>query len=336
MRAIHPLGLALIALVPSAVSAQSGILFPSADTFADQSQPGSNFGRNNELGFGKNFTYTPTFTVWFMRAYVQFDVTPLQAPGRWPTRVIYRWYQNRASAAGCLDVTVHNVLGPWTEMGVTWQNQPAHDPAVVARACVGDSSGTGWKEADVTALVHAWLLGTIPNFGFVIRDPSESNAGAARPGFSHSRETGPNLTPHLDVRYADRFGFGCSMRALLPMSDVTAGRPRLGESFTLGTTGLIAGSAIGVLFGLSNTSWSGGALPWSMAPIGFAHCDLLVSPDVAATFGAVAGNGFDLVVPLPAINSLDGTPLYMQVLAVPPIPGPILEVSNGVGVVLRV
>ena len=336
MRAILPLGLALIALFPSAVSAQSLTLYPTADTFADQSQPAANFGSAPELGFGKNFTYTPSFTVWFMRAYLDFDVLPIQLTGRWPTRVVLRWYQNRASAAGCLDVTVHRVTSAWTEGGVSWQSKPTHDAAVIARACVGDSSGTGWKQADVTALVHAWLLGASPNLGLVLKDPSESNAGAARPGFAHSREVGVVLGPQLVVEFADRFGFGCSMRALLPMSDVVAGRPRLGESFTLGTNGLIAGSAIGVLFGLSNTAWSGGALPWSMAPIGFSHCDLLVSPDIAATFGAVAGNGFDLVVPLPAINSLDGTPLYMQVLAVPPIPGPVLEVGNGVGVVMRV
>ncbi|MBI5852803.1 MAG: DNRLRE domain-containing protein [Planctomycetes bacterium] len=335
MRAFVPLGLALIALFPPAARSQSLILYPTADTFADQSQPAANFGTSNELGFGKNFTYTPTFTVWFMRAYLQFDLLSIQLTGRWPTRVVYRWYQNRASAAGCLDVSVHRVTAPWAETGLTWQNKPANDPAVIATACVGDSSGTGWKEADVTLLVHAWLMGTSPNFGFVVKDPSESNAGAARPGFAHSRETGLALTPHLDVQFASRFGYGCSLRALLPITDVIAGQPKLGRYFVLGTTGLISGSAVGVVFGLSNTTWSGGALPWSMAPIGFPHCDLLVAPDVAASFGTVAGNGFDVSVPLPLANTLNGTPLYMQVLAAPPIPGLGLELSQGIGVVMR-
>lgn len=336
MRALLSLCVALAAFASPAARSQAIVLPPSADTFADQSQPAASFGSSAELGFGKNFSSTPSFTVWFMRAYLAFDLQPIQITGRWPTRAVLRWYQNRASAAGCLDVSVHRVSSPWTETGVSWQNRPTHDTAPIALACVGASSGNGWKQADVTALVQAWLLGSTPNFGLVIKDPSESSAGAARPGFAHSREAGPTLSPYLEVEFAERFGFGCSMRALLPISDVTAGRPRLGESFTLGTIGLISGSAFGVLFGLSNTTWSGGALPWSMAPLGFAHCDLLVAPDISASFGTVPGNSYDLVVPLPAQNSLDGTPLFMQVLAVPPIPGLGLEVGNGVSVVLRV
>jgi hypothetical protein len=317
-----------------ALAAQTLVIPPTADATVDQNQPALNFGSDVELGFGKNFTSTPTFQVWFMRAYVQFDLLPIQATGRWPTRVLYRWYQHRASAAGCLDVTLHRVTAAWNEAAVTWQNKPGHDGAVVARACVGDSFANGWKQADVTALVQQWLLGAVPNHGLVLRDPSETTAGAARPGFAHSRENGTAaLVPHLEVEFADRFGFGCSMRALLPMTDVTAGRPRLGESFTLGTIGLLPGSLVGMLFGTSNTSWSGGALPWSLAPLGSPGCDLNISPDTLVTAPAIAGGSWDLVIALPANTALDGATFYMQALALPPLLG--LEVGNGVGVTLR-
>jgi hypothetical protein len=326
----------LAAAASPAALAQTLILPPTADATTDQSQPAVNSGAAVELGFGKNFVYTPTFTVWFMRAHVLFDLTPIQQTGRWPTRVLYRWYQNRASAAGCLDVTFHRLLQGFGESTVTWQNQPPHDANVVATACVGDTSGNGWKEADVTDLVHAWLAGTVPNFGFVIRDPSETTAGAARPGFSHSRETATAaLAPYLQAEFAERFGFGCSQRALLPMADVTAGRPQLGGSFTLGTVAMIPGSLVGVAFGGSNTSWSGGALPWSLAPIGFPGCDLYVSPDVAVSFPPIAGAGFDLVLSPPSGAHLAGLAVYMQVFALPPVPGLGLEASNGVGVVLQ-
>lgn len=327
----------LAASLSPTLRSQALAIPPSADVTADQSQPAVNFGSDVELGFGKNFTYTPSFTVWFLRAHLQFDLTAIQNTGRWPTRVLLRWYQHRASAAGCLDISVHRITAPWSESTVTWQNKPAHDPAVVATACVGDSSGTGWKQADVTALVHQWLLGAVANHGLLLRDPSESTAGAARPGFAHSREGGSAaLVPHLQVEFADRFGFGCSMRALLPMSDVTAGRPRLGESFTVGTVGLIQGSLVGMVFGTSNTSWSGGPLPWSLAPLGFPHCDLYVAPESSISLPPVVGNDWNLVLPLPANPVLDGATFYLQSLAIPPPQMQLgLEVGNGIGITVR-
>ncbi|MGE0142546.1 MAG: DNRLRE domain-containing protein [Planctomycetota bacterium] len=326
-------GAGLLSLT-SVAAQQNFSLAAIEDAHSDQSQPTTNFGTSLELGFGKNFRSSPTFTTWFQRAYLRFDTQLIRNTGRWPTRVLLVWNQNRASAAGCLDVAIHRVTSAWSESSVTWQSMPTHDPAVIATACVGDSFSNGWKRADVTALVQAWLTGAVQDHGLVIKDPIESNAGAARPGFAHSRETGAATSPHLLVEFADRFGFGCSARALLPISDVTAGRPQLGSSFTFGTVGLISGSTFGVLFGTSNQSWSGGTLPWSLAPLGFPHCDLLVAPDIATNFGALASNSFDLVVPLPSINALEGASLYMQAVAVPPIPSLGLEVGNGVGVTL--
>jgi hypothetical protein len=327
-------GASLLSL-PS-IAAQQNFSVPAIeDVHSDQSQPTVNFGASLELGFGKNFRSSPTFTTWFQRAYLRFDTQLILNTGRWPTRVLLVWNQNRASAAGCLDVSIHRVTSAWSEAGITWQSMPTHDPAVIATVCVGDSFSNGWKRADVTALVQAWLTGAAQDHGLVIKDPIESNAGAARPGFADSRETGIATSPHLLIEFADRFGFGCSQRALLPISDIASGRPRLGDTFTLGTVGLIGGSTFGVLFGTSNVSWSGGALPWSLGSLGFPHCDLLVSPDIVTNFGSVPGNSFDLVVPLPAINALEGASLYLQAVAAPPIPSLGIELGNGVGVTLH-
>lgn len=322
--------------VGMAASAQTLIIPTSADATADQSQPTTNFGSAIELGFGKNFTNTPSFSSWPMRAHLQFDMVPILQTGRWPTRVTLRWFQNRASAAGCLDISVHRITVPWSENTVTWQNRPAHDATAIARSCVGDSAGIGWKQAEVTTLVHQWLLGSAPNFGLVLRDPNESSAGAARPGFALSRESSnPALVPQLEVEFAERFGFGCSNRALLPMSDVTAGRPRLGETFTVSTTGLLGGSWVGMLFGLSNSNWSGGALPASLAPYGFPFCELYVSPDANISLPPIQGNDWDFVMQLPASAALDGTRLYFQAFALPPLAQLGLEVGNGLGVTVR-
>ena len=332
---MHRMRALLAAVLASALGlpAQSLVLPTLADATTDQSQPTTNFGSLTELNFGKAYVSTPTFQVWFLRGHVAFDLTPIQLVGRIPVRATFNWYQSRSSAAGCLDVALHRVTAPWSEGSVTWQSQPTHDPLVTATACVGNSFSLGWKEFDVTLLVQDWLSGAVPNFGFVIRDPRESTAGAARPGFGHSRETGsPTLAPYLEVEFAELLGFGCSMRGAIPMADISAGAPRLGGSFTLTTVAAISGSTVGTLFGTSKTIWAGGSLPFDLTPLGLPYCNLYVSPDIAVTLGPISGGSWDLVVPLPNLPGLDGASLYMQTVALAPSG---FETSNGVGVLLR-
>lgn len=319
----------LVAVLAASAPAQTLRLGPVADATTDQSQPSVNFGSSAELSFGKNYRSSPTFQVWFLRGHVQFDVTPIVATGRMPVRALFHWYQSRSSAAGCLDVTLHRVLAPWSESTVTWLNQPAHDPIALTRACVGDSFANGWKTFDVTGLVQAWLSGGT-NYGFVIRDPTERTAGAARPGFGHSRETASAaLAPYLEVEFTDRFGGGCSGRGAIPALDLVVGQARIGGWMTVQAAPLLPNTVPGMLFGTSNSTWGGRSLPLSLAFAGLPGCDLLVAPDIAVLFPTSASGFFYLTLTWPNDPSLDGQRLYMQAVAVPPSSS--VELTNGVG-----
>ncbi|MBK8974769.1 MAG: DNRLRE domain-containing protein [Planctomycetes bacterium] len=325
---------ALATLVGSAADAavaQTLRLTPLADAHTDSSQPAVNFGADPELSFGKD--RDAAGTAFYRRGHVLFDLTGPQSLGRTPLRATFHWYQSRSSAAGCLDVSLHRVLQPWAEASVTFATQPPHDPVVAATACVGDSFSLGWKSFDVTDLLRDWLTGVAPNHGFVIRDPRESSAGASRPGFGHSRENGnPSLVPYLEVEYGDRFGNPCSMRGAVPLLDVGGGRAAPGASVVLTTVSVITGSQPFAIFGVSRTTWAGGALPFSLGFAGFPFCDLNVSPDVTAGFPALAAPQFDLAVPLPNVNSIVGQTLFAQTLFVG---APVtFEASNGLGVLI--
>lgn len=321
--------LALFLLAPP-LAAQLFTLSPTADATTDSSQPTANFGSSPELNLGKQFTYTPTFTVWFARGHVLFDVSPFVGAGLVPTRATFFWYQSMANAAGCLDVSLHRLTAPWSEGTITWQNQPSFDPTEVTRTCVGDSFALGWKEFDVTPLVQAWLDGSAPNFGFVVRDPSESTAGAARPGLGHSREyTNAALRPYLEIEFAESFGAGCTTHATVPVLDVAGGSSIMGATLDLRLSDLLPGSLALVFFGLDNTQWAGFALPLSLALIGYPGCDLNVEPGVGIAIGIVPNPTALLPIVVPTSAAFDGLPLYAQGFAL--TPSTDLEATNGLG-----
>ena len=81
------------------------------------------------------------------------------------------------------------VAAPWSEMGVTWNNQPATGDRY-ADAAVG--TGTGWFTWDVTAIAQAWQTG--PNYGLLLEvAPPAQTAYANRAFLSRQGEAPPRL-----------------------------------------------------------------------------------------------------------------------------------------------
>lgn len=316
--------------VAGLLPAQVLTLPPVADATTDQSQPTLNFGSDPEFNFGKAYSSSP-FTVWFLRGHIRFDLSALQ--GLVPQRARLFWYQSRSSAAGCLDVAAHRLTASWSEGTVTWNNQPAHDPVAAATACVGDSFNLGWKEFDVTLLVQDWLAGVVPDHGLVIRDPRESTAGAARPGFGHSREsTAAMLRPYLELHLPDVFGAGCAGAGPPPSLSLAGGAPGIGGAFTVATQGLPSGSLPMLVLGFSNTQWGPLPLPLPLAALGFPGCDLLVSADAFLVFALLGQPVFDVTLSVPNDAALVGLSLFHQTAGL--VPG-ALHASNGLGLVIH-
>ena len=93
-------------------------------------------------------------------------------------------------------VTTYRVSADWSEIMVTWDSAPAHQEAY------GDThilhGDWDWHEFDVTDLVKAWLDGTYPNYGIMIRGPETTGWDAAWRGFSTREGLYP---PQLVVDY---------------------------------------------------------------------------------------------------------------------------------------
>ncbi len=91
-------------------------------------------------------------------------------------------------------VNVHRITDDWTEMGVTWNNFGEAYAAGIDGAFTVD--GEGWRSADVTGLLQAWLDGTYMNYGFLL----EQGTNYPRSIFN-SRENAENQ-PYLEVCYS--------------------------------------------------------------------------------------------------------------------------------------
>jgi hypothetical protein len=328
---MHLRSLLPLLLLAAAVAAQPSYLRlpPLADATTNQDQPATNYGTSPDLDFGKDFTQTPTFRVWFTRGHLRFDLAPIASLPR-PLRARLWWNQERArtTPAGCLPVSVHRVTASWNEAMVTWTTNPPFDASIVVRESVGGWDCSGWHVFDVTPLVHGWLDNRWPNDGLLIRDETEITAGAARPGKGHSRESAnASLRPYLELSWAVAYGTGCAPTTPLPVLDLTSGSPQVNSSFTMTGSYLFPSWPSVLHVGFSNRSWLGLNLPFPLGAIGFPNCSILASGEVGFPRLTSASGGRLDVFTIPDNPTLRGLDLYLQAIALQPTPG--LAMSNG-------
>ena len=95
------------------------------------------------------------------------------------------------------EVFIHRVTADWMESSVTWNNfggSGSYDPAVIASFF---PAAAGWQSEDITGLVAAWLDGTYPNYGILIRQDNDRSTGY----FSSEYEGNPARRPILVIAY---------------------------------------------------------------------------------------------------------------------------------------
>jgi hypothetical protein len=124
-----------------------------------------------------------------MRALVQFDL-PAAPEGCVIESATLRLYASSAKTGRTLQALQINAS--WTEMGVTWSNQPT-----TTGTAATTSSGSGWREWNVSALVQAMYNSGL-NYGFLIRDATENKDAEQQ---FHSREKGSEI-PQLVITFA--------------------------------------------------------------------------------------------------------------------------------------
>ena len=72
----------------------------------------------------------------------------------------------------------YRINSNWTEMNVTWNNQPSFAESYGSVDIVANDSW-GYVNLDVTTLVQAWVNGSYPNYGIMLRGPEVSGSDSS-------------------------------------------------------------------------------------------------------------------------------------------------------------
>ena len=107
------------------------------------------------------------------------------------------------------------------------------------------------------------------------------------------------------------FGRDCPGGASTPRIVIPSVLPRIGKTFEITIDRLPGPTAGGLLLGVSNTSWSGGKLPFDLSVIGMGGCHLLVSPDIHVPF-ASTGTSVRMQFAIPFDYTYVGMSVFLQ------------------------
>ncbi len=145
------------------------------------------------------------------RTLIQFDLSALPSSIRVESAILEIELSNLGSADS---VEAHRLLHDWDEMEATWNNADTgntwespggdYEPEPVA-AFIPNT--TGPQSMDITSVTAAWVKGTWPNYGLILRSPSNSNG---QENEYHSSDSSNGPRPKLTITYACECGGNCT------------------------------------------------------------------------------------------------------------------------------
>jgi trimeric autotransporter adhesin len=169
----------------------------SADTYLNESSPGTNYGSDTTMSLQTRSSNRNR------RVLVQFDLSAIPA-GSTINSATLELYAS-AAPTNSRTLNVHRVTSSWVETTANWTNNSAGYDAPVS-ASVAAGTTTGWKIWTVTSLVQAWLGGTYQNYGMLVKDNTESSATQYAYTFSTKENATAANRPILRVNYTPPTG----------------------------------------------------------------------------------------------------------------------------------
>lgn len=162
------------------------------DTCVDQQYPTSNYYLAESLWTGGQFGNNA------MRTLIKFDL-PSSISASQLTRATLRLRKREHSSPS---ITANRITSSWSSSTATWNNQPGYTIAECSDVCTAE--GSDWYSMEVTSIVHSWLNGTHNNYGFLLREQSESSS-TQKTKFYSSDANYPNR-PELVLCYVNYIG----------------------------------------------------------------------------------------------------------------------------------
>lgn len=176
--------LSLIACVLPLAAQADVIVYPSADAYVDSPNPTTNYGASPNL-------YVVNYSTWVDNTYLSFDVTGVVPAGKVFQSAILSldW----AASSPSPTISVHQVTGAWTELGITWDNQPGYMASPL-------DTQSGFREGrwewDVSG---AWPGAGRMDLALIMPSSSQEQVVFISRDLHY-----PPLSPWLDVTYTDQ------------------------------------------------------------------------------------------------------------------------------------
>jgi hypothetical protein len=164
----------------------------------DQNNATSNYGSSFWMRAG---TYSGAVN----RALIQFNLTDIPAGTSISQATLRVYYQICGVLGTTTMLTAYRVDEGWEELTATWNSQPAYAEAYGSASFTACASG--WKSFDVTALAQAWVNGTHPNYGVLLRSAEDVNtrwAGMCTRDGAGELGCYNYLRPNLNITYGTR------------------------------------------------------------------------------------------------------------------------------------
>jgi len=162
-----------------------------ADTGANQATPGTNTGTATTM-------LVESATSANQRSFVRFDLSAIPTTARVQSATLQLTMSTAPSATRTYEVDKVNAT--WAETTLTWSNMPTA-AAATATVASGTTSGVNltWN---VTADAKTFVANSATNFGWQIKDSTESSAPARTATFRTREWTTATQRPTLTVIYA--------------------------------------------------------------------------------------------------------------------------------------
>ena len=162
-----------------------------ADTGANQASPNTNTGTATTM-------LVASAALANQRSFVRFDLSAIPATARVQSATLQLTMSTAPAATRTYEVDKVNAT--WSETTLTWATMPAA-AAATATVATGTTSGVNltWN---VTVDAMTFVANSATNFGWQIKDSTESSAIARTATFRTREWTTPTQRPTLTVIYA--------------------------------------------------------------------------------------------------------------------------------------
>jgi hypothetical protein len=183
------------------------------DTYVSSRYPRSNYTYHAYLRTGRDDAY------YTRRTYLRFDLTDALGIGADNVTAAYIRIEKYSGATPV--ITAYRNTGSWSSGTVTWNTMPAYTTSEHSTTAYNDS-GSWWRMYNLT-VVKKWLNGTYPQYGWVIRDATES--GTSQWTTFYSCNSPSPHKPELHIQYdltpqAIAFGYNVDAPGQDPNPDI--------------------------------------------------------------------------------------------------------------------